>query len=241
MNNFKPLISIITVVYNNVSTLEQTILSVLNQSYTNYEYIIIDGGSTDGSIEVIKRYADKLAYWISEKDEGMYFAINKGLSKSNGELIGIINSDDWYEPKSFANIVDVYNNKPAYDIYHGLVRYVSKSSKVQVIIGHHHSFLTNGMIEHPACFVKRHVYTSLSGFSTGYKSASDYDLMLRARAFGFKFILIELIIASFRIGGMSGEKIAIMENLELKRKHKLISIYRYFCWKIFLKLKYIIN
>ena len=90
-----PLITIITVSYNAVKTIEDTIVSVLGQTYNNIEYIIIDGGSTDGTLDIIKKYQDKITYWVSEPDKGIYDAMNKGIAKANGELIGIINSDDW--------------------------------------------------------------------------------------------------------------------------------------------------
>src|SRR5512133_3088942 len=90
--DYRPLISIITVVYNGIKTIEQTIQSVINQPYPNKEYIIIDGGSTDGTVEVIRKYKSDLAYWISERDNGIYDAMNKGIALAKGELIGILNA-----------------------------------------------------------------------------------------------------------------------------------------------------
>src|SRR6478736_3483755 len=92
-----PLITIITIVYNGEKHLEQTIRNVLDQNYDHLQYIIIDGGSTDQSVEIIKKYEKKLHYWISEKDKGISDAFNKGIAKATGEIIGIINADDWYE------------------------------------------------------------------------------------------------------------------------------------------------
>src|SRR5439155_13950516 len=93
-----PLVSIITIVYNREAYLEQAINSVLQQSYPNIEYIVIDGGSTDNSVSIIKKYASKIQYWVSEPDNGIADAFNKGLMKANGNIIGFINADDWYEP-----------------------------------------------------------------------------------------------------------------------------------------------
>ena len=100
-NNY-PKISIVTPNYNGVKYLEQTIVSVLNQNYPNLEYIIIDGGSTDGSVEIIKKYESKLSYWVSEPDMGLYHAIQKGFEKSTGEIMAWINSDDMYVKGSFS-------------------------------------------------------------------------------------------------------------------------------------------
>src|SRR6267378_1595946 len=93
----QPLVSIITAVYNGARHLQQAIESVLGQTYPNVEYIIIDGGSTDGSVEIIRRFEASLTYWVSRRDQGMYFAMNEGVARSTGDIVGIINSDDWYE------------------------------------------------------------------------------------------------------------------------------------------------
>ena len=108
----KPLISIITVVYNGEKHLEETIQSVINQTYDNVEYIIIDGGSTDGTLEIIKKYEDKIDYWVSEKDRGMYNALNKGFSCANGEYLGWLNADDTLFPNAFKDIYAVFKIFP---------------------------------------------------------------------------------------------------------------------------------
>lgn len=111
MENY-PKISIVTVNYNGATHLEATILSVLNQNYPNLEYIIIDGGSTDGSVEIIKKYASQLAYWVSEKDKGQYHAVQKGFERSTGEIMAWINSDDLYVPYAFFAVVDIFKTFP---------------------------------------------------------------------------------------------------------------------------------
>lgn len=105
-----PKISIVTPSYNQAEFLEYTILSVLDQGYPNLEYIIIDGGSTDGSVEIIKKYSDRITYWVSEKDNGQYDAINKGFSKATGEIMGWINSSDLHYPWTLKTIAEVFEN-----------------------------------------------------------------------------------------------------------------------------------
>ena len=105
MNEQLPLVSIITIVFNGEKHLQQTIESVLGQTYPKIEYIIIDGGSKDNSISIIEKYSSRLAYWISEPDKGISDAFNKGISKANGEIIGLINADDWYEKDAVEKIV----------------------------------------------------------------------------------------------------------------------------------------
>ena len=107
-----PKLSIVTPSFNQGQFLEETILSVLNQNYPNLEYIIIDGGSTDETAEVIRRYEDHLAYWVSEKDRGQVHAINKGIERTTGEIFGFINSDDLYLPGTFAAVAEYFENHP---------------------------------------------------------------------------------------------------------------------------------
>src|SRR6266576_1298377 len=107
-----PKISIVTPSFNQGRFLEETILSVLNQNYPNLEYIIIDGGSTDETVDVIRRYEDRLAYWVSEKDRGQVHAINKGIEKTTGDLFGFINSDDLYLPGTFSAVAEYFESHP---------------------------------------------------------------------------------------------------------------------------------
>src|SRR5690349_11081866 len=130
----QPLVSIITIVYNGEKHLEQTIQSVLSQTYSNIEYIIIDGGSVDNSISIIKKYNNRLAYWISEKDSGISDAFNKGIAKARGEIIGLINADDWYETDAVEKVVALIGN---HDVAYGNVMYWKNGAKDMIVYGRH--------------------------------------------------------------------------------------------------------
>jgi glycosyltransferase involved in cell wall biosynthesis len=121
-----PRISIITPSYNQGSFIEETILSVLDQNYPNLEYFVIDGGSNDNTVEVIKKYESKITYWVSEKDKGQTHAINKGLAKATGDIIAYINSDDYYLPGSFRLVAEEFLKNPNAGIIHGICRYVNE-------------------------------------------------------------------------------------------------------------------
>ncbi|TVR02186.1 MAG: glycosyltransferase, partial [Desulfovibrionales bacterium] len=119
----KPLITVITVVLNGAKHLEETILSVLNQTYDNVEYIIIDGGSTDETLDIIRKYEHAIDYWVSEKDEGIYDAMNKGIKCATGEVVGIINADDYYHANSLESISKAFESSEKI-IYFGRLLYI---------------------------------------------------------------------------------------------------------------------
>jgi glycosyltransferase involved in cell wall biosynthesis len=220
----RPLVSVITVVFNGEKFLEQTILSVINQTYTNVEYIIIDGASTDGTLEIIKKYEDKIDQWISEPDTGIYDAMNKGIALAKGELIGIINSDDWYENYAISEVVDNYRNNPEFGIFNGLHK-LWDDSNFMGIIGHTSSFLKFGMISHPSCFVRNEIYKKNGLYDTQFKIAADYELMLRFNSIKVPFFFIEKVLANFRNSGLSNilTKQIIFETSEIKHQYGLIS------------------
>lgn len=197
-----PKISIITVSYNAVQTIERTILSVLNQNYPNIEYIIIDGGSTDGTVEIIKKYAEKLSYWVSEPDKGIYDAMNKGISHATGDYVGIINSDDWYADKALKIVADASIEYPQIDIFYGdmIVFYSNDSQPIRLS---DHTKLKQGMsVNHPTCFVRRTVYERKQ-FSLLYRMAGDYDFLLWCSVHKLQFYNVDEIISYFTPGGIS--------------------------------------
>lgn len=201
------LITIITVVFNGAKTLEQTILSVINQSYSNIEYIIIDGGSTDGTLDIIKEYENKISFWISEKDDGLYDAMNKGIARAHGEIIGMINSDDWYEPNAVELIITAYSQNPDKKIFHG-DRYNIMEDGTKRIRKFHPSrikFLYYGMTyNHPSMFVIKDIY-KVRLFNTKLKALSDYEFVLYwilSQPSLFYYILESYV--NYRLDGISG-------------------------------------
>ncbi|TXF90959.1 glycosyltransferase [Neolewinella aurantiaca] len=181
----KPLISIITVVYNGAAYLEETIRSVLAQDYSNYEYIIIDGGSTDGSVEIIKRYADHLVYWVSEPDRGMYDAINKGIGRAKGEIWTSLNSDDRLASEGvFSAVIDAYRKHPEHIAYFGNIikerdgerRHIRLEDVgfQRLLSSRHCTFMPQ-----PATYNVKAKTDAVGYFDDQYRYAADYDYHLR--------------------------------------------------------------
>lgn len=232
-----PKISIITVSFNAVVTIEQTILSVINQEFKDYEYIIIDGGSTDGTVDILKKYHDKITFWVSEPDNGIYDAMNKGVKIAKGEFVGILNSDDWYEIGALKKVVNYIDSNSNVDVFHGLLRIIKVENNEPSLIRGHYSFnLNNGMIEHPTCFVKRKLFDTIGGFDLSYKSAADYDWMLKVRNEGASFLLIPEILANFRTGGMSDSSKGALEEVLIKKNFGIYSNSKYLYWIFFIFL-----
>ena len=149
-----PLITVVTVVYNGAATLEQTILSVVNQTYDNVEYIIIDGASTDCTLDIVKKYEDKIDFWQSEPDKGIYDAMNKGIGLATGEYVALLNSGDWYENNTIETVVNRIIKNPMVDIYYGMMRIYSEDKKFLWVYAYNHNYLERAMISHPTSFMK---------------------------------------------------------------------------------------
>lgn len=211
----KPLVSIITVVFNGEKFLEKTIQSVINQLYTNIEYIIIDGGSTDKTLTIIKQYENQIDYWISEKDNGIYDAMNKGLSLASGDIIGIINADDWYELNSVEkSIAALLKNDADYTI--GNCRKIPSNIVAKPIYPLIPGKLYQEMMyPHISAFIKTKIYKKVGGFDTNYKIVADYEMATRINNQNYQPVYVEQIIATIVEGGVSGNTKAIKERLKV--------------------------
>jgi len=218
-NSKKPLISIITVTYNSEKYLSATIKSVKSQTYRDIEYIIIDGGSDDGTIDIIKNNLDIISYWTSEPDEGIYDAMNKGIQAAKGDIIGIINSDDWLQSDAIENVVNkaekihqdefiIHGKIATFDEYGEFVaeRRPKNYPAYQ---------LFSTPFKHPAMFVARKTYERLGGFNTNCGLAADYDLMLRLYYDGVQDYFIDKTLTNVRLVGISTGGNANATNREL--------------------------
>ena len=220
-------VSIITVCFNSEKTIERTIKSVFDQTYKNIEYIIIDGVSTDKTLEIIDRYRDQFKdrlKVVSEKDDGIYFAMNKGIALSAGTLIGIINSDDWYEVNAVQKMVNAYesNHKNPLTVYYGNTGVIRDEQSISLSKSDHNR-LEDEMISHPSCFITKEAYDNLGAYNTKYTSVADYDLMLRYKRSGIvDFVYVNEHIANFTLGGMSSTGKAYIDLLRLKMNYKKI-------------------
>lgn len=181
MQNDMIKLSIITINLNNRVGLRKTVESVIQQVFTDYEYIIIDGGSTDGSIEVIKEFEDKISYWVSEPDKGIYNAMNKGIMKANGEYLHFLNSGDWLVDSYVYR--DVFKENPVHDIIYGnlIKKYPGDKSTVDKGIGGKEiTFLSlyMGNLNHPASLIKRSLFTKYGLYDESLRIVSDWKFFL---------------------------------------------------------------
>jgi glycosyltransferase involved in cell wall biosynthesis len=199
-----PRISIVTPSFNQGAYLEQTILSVLNQKYPNLEYIIIDGGSTDNSLEIIKKYEHSLAYWVSEKDDGMYDAISKGFKRATGDVMAWINSDDLYHPGAFSTVSEIFNNFPEVSWLQGNPSFLDEEGKT-VGVGPLRYWSKFNIylfdfkwIQQESCFWRKTLWDKAgSGFNSSLTYAGDFELWLRFFRHE-KLFVTDALIGGFR-------------------------------------------
>jgi glycosyltransferase involved in cell wall biosynthesis len=189
-----PLVSIVTPSFNQARFMEAAIRSVLSQDYPRLEYLLVDGGSTDGSVEIIRRYESKIAWWVSEKDQGQTDAINKGFAHAKGEVFAWLNSDDTYEPNAISSAVGLLNDHPEVGLVYGNANYINEAGRV---IGRFPAAQTDlarlkrGYVHIPqqAAFFRAGLWRMVGPLDPSFYFAMDYDLWIRlARRSGVKYV-----------------------------------------------------
>ena len=230
-------ISIITVTYNSAQTLEQTIQTVLAQTYPNVEYIIVDGKSTDNTLAVIEKYRDKISTVVSEKDDGLYHALNKGIALATGDIIGILHADDFYIDNTvLTKVAETFTAKKADAVYADLY-YVDKDNTDKIVrtwkSGEYKlaNFLWGWMPPHPTFFVKKEYYTKHGSFNTNLHTAADYEIMLRLLyRHKLKAAYLPKFIIKMRVGGQSNATVKnrVKANNEDRMAWKLNDLKPYF-------------
>ena len=228
------LVSIITVCFNSADTLKDTLESVLNQTYSNIEYIVIDGDSKDETCTIIESYSDKFLkkgitfQWNSEPDDGIYDAYNKGLALVKGDLIGILNSDDWYSNDAIGEVVSTYNYKP-FSIISGERNKVRFDKSVYGVrynkkdVGRYiHKTMP---LNFPATFIHSSVYKKIGLYNTKYILSADYDLIYRAYRSEVNFLFTDKIIVNMRNSGATGQLknlwVTAKEDFDIRKENKV--------------------
>ena len=218
----KPLITVITVVYNNEETLERCIKSVLDQTYDNIEYIVIDGGSTDGTLDIINKYKESIDYFISEPDGGIYYAMNKAIALASGDYLNFMNSDDWFTKQE--SILDIIpdTTRAAENIIYGKIMYYKDDTMLHennpkaiddnILAGH--------PIPHQAAFIPQKSFNLLGDYDTKFSLAADYDWWVRAKLQDIEFTNTNNLIANFSSGG------ANHQSFILGQVEAIISLYK---------------
>lgn len=244
--------SIITISYNSDKTVNRTIHSVLNQTYQNYEYIIVDGNSKDGTVGIIKESEplfDGKMRWISEPDNGIYNAMNKGIKMASGDIIGIVNSDDWLEPDALEIVNNSFtaNNGDTNILYCGAINYHCRSGNVKRWDVKLKSFRRQAPlyimagIRHPAVFVPRNVYDTIGLFNERMRLSADQDFILRCYYGGVGFVDVKAVLSNMSEGGVSTDNSqqSMKKSEEDRRimlsefgKHGLSYSWLWYSWKI---------
>lgn len=225
-NKMNTKVSIITPCFNSEKTICDTLESVLNQTYSNIEYIVIDGGSTDNTIQLIEEYMPlfkgRMKY-VSEPDSGIFDAMNKGIGMAEGDIIGIINSDDYYESNAIEEVLDRRTRTP-YQIIYGVLRVLEKNGLAWYASTRAKS-LNKGMIPHPTCFVTKKTYEKYGSFNLQFKYAADYEFMLRCKEKDVDFTFCPQVLANFRNGGASSNRRTEIETQRIRFKYHQINIW----------------
>lgn len=228
-------VSIITVCYNSETVIENTMKSVLSQTYNNIEYIIVDGRSTDCTMQIINKYKATFGgkgiefKVVSEPDEGIYDAMNKGISMASGEVIGLINSGDWYEDCAVSTMIEYYNNY-CFDMFYADL-YIWRKGKSMLKKAKLQNYVTTRDWNHPTTFITKETYQNFKYACRGIYD--DWDLVLRIRRSGRKIVICNKVLANFTFGGISNRKNVKDAWKRFEERYKIYLDNGYSKWYIF--------
>ncbi|WP_294736812.1 glycosyltransferase family 2 protein [uncultured Pseudomonas sp.] len=228
-------LSIITICYNSASTIRDTIESVLSQDHTDIEYIVVDGGSKDGTQAIVESYGERISRFISEPDKGLYDAMNKGVALATGEVIGILNSDDFYESStSVSSVMAELESHPENDAVFGDVVFVNPADLLKVTRFYRGNRFVpwklrfGWMPPHPATFIRKSAYHAVGSYSLKYKISADYDFFVRLfMVQRLKYSYLDKVLVRMRSGGAStaGLKSSLRLNLEIVEACRTNGVY----------------
>ena len=234
-------VSVIVPVLNGAASLSETIRSVLSQDYPYIELIVIDGGSNDGTLDIIQGFSSEITYWETGQDSGISNAFNRGISHATGELVAILNSDDTWEAEALKQVLDALEKYPDADIYYGQVRYFDPvNSNTYIRYPDLLRMKQRMYLFHPAVFVRKTAYERIGLYSDEYKLAMDSEWLHRAISAGLKFKSIDSVLAKMSLGGRSDQQFVAALN-EYRRsllEHRIAGIWSanlYFIKYVFLK------
>lgn len=221
------IVSIITINYNNADGLQETLDSVRSQTFTEYEHIIVDGASSDGSVDVIrealkdKKYASHVSWWCSEKDGGIYDAMNKGIKRANGKFVFMLNSGDCFSGKKVLSLIEESLRENDGCIVYGAVDYYDKDGYLYTCSTSQNDLLRDKNIPHQACFISRNLHEKIGLYDCSYKIYADFDFMIKSYKAGVNFVHVPLVISDCDLVGASS-------NVGLQKKEFLILKKRYY-------------
>ena len=223
-----PRISIVTPSFNQGKFLERTILSVLNQNYPNLEYIIIDGGSQDGSVEIIRKYEKFLSYWVSEKDAGHVDALNKGFRRATGEIAAWLNSDDLYLPEALLRVAKLFGKKRSSQVVYGNLYRIDLEDRIleetRLTFFSASGYLYGGLdVPQPSAFWRQELFREVGGVTQEYFFSFDTDLFYRFVLAGGRFVFLRDFLACFRLHATS--KTSTLSHIQKADDEKIRSAY----------------
>ncbi len=198
-----PLLSVVTVTLDPGPALDRTMRSVLQWDPGQVEYIVIDGGSTDGTLRTLREMDQRLEYWVSEPDSGISQAFNKGISLCRGRVIGLLNAGDWYEAHTCATVLSLLADNPESGVLCGELQYWQGDTPACRCQSRPELLATDMTVTHPACFVRQSVYVEHGGFDESFRLAMDYELLLRLHCRGVGFLRCGRVLANMQHQGLA--------------------------------------